>query len=410
MNKAEKKFVWFATLAIFLSVTVLLGIINVVTFSMAASDADRVTEMLQEENGGIRERENQKPAGQPAPNDSFFIDGNQGIPFGQMGPMGPSSPEMNESLRYFTCVIEKSGKSSVTAFHISAVTEEEALNWAASLKEGKTGWTRSTYRYRVKKEGKKTIVTVVDQGRELISCYRILLISLIGVAVAVVLGYFILRLIGRKLFRPLEEADRKEKQFLKNVEQEFKVPLTVISANTELIDREHGPGDETAAIRKEVKRMNALLGALDDRTVFEEEKQTNDLGALIREEAAKAEEAFASDGKKLETDLTSGIRCTVDPEAFRGVIRELIENIRRYGPEGGKIRLSKEGERVLVVTENETDLPEGSVDRAFDRNTVLENGEGLGAGLSNVKEAVLAMNGRVKADVKDGKFIVTISL
>ena len=62
---------------------------------------------------------------------------------------------------------------------ISAVTEEEALSWARSLRgENKRGWTRGVYRYRVYKTNHITYVTVIDQSRELLPCFRILLICL----------------------------------------------------------------------------------------------------------------------------------------------------------------------------------------------------------------------------------------
>ena len=396
MNKAEKKFVLYAVLAIFVSLTVLLAVVNIVTFTMAAQDADRITERLSQEKGKFRED----------PPEGSLKDPDQFVP---MGPMGPTSPEIGETIRYFTVNFAGNGKVKMTVFRINAVTEDEAKEWAESLLKESTGWTRGTYRFRVYHEGNDTFVTVIDQGRELLSCYRILLVSLIGDLVMVVISFFVLRLIGKALFAPLEEADRKQKRFLESVEKEFKVPLTVISANTELLDREHGPGDETAAIRSQVKKMNQLVGGLSTFTVFGEDGQKTDLQKLVLQKAEEYAPKFEEAGKTLTVKADRSVCLQADAGKPEQILAELLENMLKYGEGEETLSLSEENGRILLKTLNRAALPDGSMDRAFDRNTVLENGSGLGAGLANVKELVKSMNGRVNAESKDGFFTVSIS-
>ena len=200
MNKAEKRFRIYAILVVFVLVTVLLGVINGVNFTMAASDADELTQMLAESRGSFDREENAPGGRDPA---------QRGRDFG-MGPMGPGSPEMNDSLRYFTAAFPDGGeKAETVAFRISAVSESDALEWAAELLDGDVGWTRGTYRYRVYKKGGATYVTVIDQGRELLPSYRILVISAVGEVLILVIGWFVLLWIGRKVYAPIEEADSR---------------------------------------------------------------------------------------------------------------------------------------------------------------------------------------------------------
>jgi len=58
MNKVRKKFLWYAMLAIFALLTVLLSIINGVNFTMASNDADMITQMLCEKHGYFPENNN----------------------------------------------------------------------------------------------------------------------------------------------------------------------------------------------------------------------------------------------------------------------------------------------------------------------------------------------------------------
>ena len=291
MSKTRKRFVIFATLCVFVLLFVLLGIINGVNFTMASEDADQLTEMLAQQRGvfgnpvpaapdlqgftppeGVTPPEDLTPPEGLTPPDIDLQDNPPGGFFpGFFGPLGPNSPEMESSLRYFTFAFDKEGNAERVALQISAVTEEEALAWARSLlKENKTGWTRATYRYRIYKEDGKEYVTVIDQGRELLPSFRILLISGIGLIVGMAASYIALMYIGKRLFQPLEEADRKQKRFIAEAEKEFKVPLTIINANTEIMEREMGETEQTLSINRQVKKMIGLVKNLATVGVFDE--------------------------------------------------------------------------------------------------------------------------------------------
>lgn len=409
MNKAEKKFRSYSILVIFVLLTVLLTVINGVNFTMAADDADRVTQMLADRRGAF-----ERPDGvsgemqlQPEPPDENA--------FG-MGPMGPYSPEMNDSLRYFTVAFSDKGKTVETvAFHISAVTESEAQEWASGLLKQKTGWTRGTYRYRVYKDHGTTYVTVIDQGRELLPSFRILIISAIGEILVLVTGWFVLLRIGRKIYAPLEEADRKQKNFIANANREFRIPLTVIDGNTELAERRYGPDDQTRSTHRQVARMNELIDRLGSVGIFDEENMTREkvplseyLNAALEREA----ENFRERGIEVTADIAPGITVTADPEGMSGMTDEIVANALRFALSKAEFTLKNENGVVLFRARNDTDLPDGPADQAFDRFTKLRNAkeDGAGLGLAYVKQTVKAHNGRAEAAVADGTFTIRITI
>ena len=150
MSKTRKRFVIFATICVSVLLFVLLGIINGVNFTMASQDADRLTKALKKQHGAF-EATPEDEAEEPS----------EGFLPSLLSPMGPDSPEVESSLRYFTFSFDKEGNEECVALKISAVTEEEALSWARSLRgENKRGWTRGVYRYRVYKTNHITYVTV----------------------------------------------------------------------------------------------------------------------------------------------------------------------------------------------------------------------------------------------------------
>lgn len=406
MNKARVKFIIYAEFSIFVLLTVLLSVINIIGFTEASDDADRITEMIASNNGTMKKS---------LPNSNFQKDG---MHFGgrMMGPMGPDSPEMNSSLRYFTFAFDKDGNAELVEFRMSAVTQEDAEKWARSLLHETTGWSNTTYRFRVYEQDGKTFVTVIDQARELLPCYRILTISGFGEAVVLIITLLVLLLIGKKLFKPIEEADRKQKQFISKLEKEFKMPLTVINADTELIEKESGQTEMTQSINRQVRKMTSLVKDLAVFSVFDDNKtsvSTIDLSNLMKVMLDSKRSAFAEKGLTLEAEIDDGITFSCDEEAVKKCIRELIENSLRFAGSTVFFSLKKQGYRITLTQINDTGLPSGSCDQVFDRFTRLENAdskEGAGLGLSYVKDIVNAHNGRISARVSNGSFTLKIDL
>ena len=332
--------------------------------------------------------------------------------------MGPDSPEMNASLRYFTVAFsDKGDKVETIAFHISAVTESDAEEWARNLKKESTGWTRGTYRYRVYEKEGKTYVTVIDQGRELLPSYRILIISAVGEVLCLIIGWFVLLGIGKKIYAPIEEADRKQKNFIKNANKEFRLPLTIINGNTELAERKYGPDDETRSTHRQIAKLNELVEKLGTVGIFDDEKMNPveiPVSEFLTAALDRERENFASRGIELTASIAQDVMLTADPEAIKKMIDELIGNSLKYALSKASYELSSDKGYVLLEAKNDTDLPDGTVDQVFDRFTVLENAKdkenGAGLGLAYVKEIVKAHKGRASAEVARGIFTLRITI
>ena len=405
MNKAEKKFRIYAIFVIFALLTALLAVINGVNFTMAAGDADEITQMLADRQGTFdhREPEREFPAGKTAGN-GF-----------SMGPMGPGSPELNASLRYFTIVFSDNGGTGETAiFKMSAVTESEAAEWARGLLSETTGWTRGTYRYRVYKIHGATYVTVIDQGRELLPSFRILIISAVGELLVLVTGWFVLLGIGRRIYAPMEEADRKQKNFIANANREFRLPLTIINGNTELAERKYGPDEQTRSTHRQIARLNELVDKLGSAVIFENDSAASEvpLSELLYAALDVNEEKFAARGIAVTPEIEPGITVCADHDAMNGMLGEIVENAAKYALTKAEFRLKKENGYILLEAKNDSDLPDGQLNQAFDRFTTLQNAapESHGLGLSDVKETVKACNGRATAEAENGIFTLRITL
>ncbi len=412
MSRARKRFILWATGAIFVLLAVLLSLINGIGFSRAAEDADRITAELAGEKGRFGEGGEMTPP-ENAPGG---MPGQGGAGQGGRMAFGPDSPEMRSSVRYFTFRFDGDGNSEAVAMQISAFTEDEARAVCEKLTKESVGWTMLTYRYRVYAQGDYTYVTVIDQGRELGSCYRILLYSLIGGAVGVLLSFLFLTAVGKRLLKPLEEADRKQKRFIRDAEGELKIPLTVIEANAERIEREAGPDEKTIAIRRQAKKMSRLLHRLGDLAIYEEEGEAEvcDLSGMIGSEIDRVKAKLDERGVKITSDVEPGITVREDPDKLGRAIAEVAENALKFSLTEAYCSLRREGGHILILAENDCAIREdGAADRVFDRFTRLINAEGIdgyGLGLSFVKDLVTSGGGRIRAQIAGGKFRLKIVL
>ena len=415
MNNAEKKFRLTAILSIFVLLTVLLAVINIVSFTMATTDADEITQRIADQNGQLDAPASAEPApsGEPGP-----VAGGWNRRFGPtfFGPAIETSPDTEASVRYFTARFTPDGQfMGMEAFAISAVTEEEAQEWAASLLKETTGWTNGSYRYRVYELNSMKYVTVIDQSREILASYRILIISIIGEILCLIIAYFVLKYVGRRLFEPLAEADEKQKKFVAGANRELRLPLTIINADTELLEREHGPDDHTRSIHRQVRKMEELVSRIETLSIFNEpesERYDVPLSDLLRASLDEAAERFEAKSLSLSVDIAPDIRLKASAESMKRMVDELIDNALRYASGSVSFRLYKEAERIVLLTENGTALTDGSYDNVFDRFTTLDNApdDAAGLGLAAVKEIVRSHDGRASARVANGVFTVRIAL
>ena len=76
MNKARKRFVFYAILAVFVLLTALLGVINGTNYTMAAQDADDLTMALSRSQGRFRTNESGDP--QDLTDPGTFVPGQSG--------------------------------------------------------------------------------------------------------------------------------------------------------------------------------------------------------------------------------------------------------------------------------------------------------------------------------------------
>lgn len=148
-----------------------------------------------------------------------------------------------------------------------------------------------------------------------------------------------------------------------------------------------------------------------------------DLSEAVDKAAAPFESVAVSRGKRLSTSIASGVRAHADAAAVAQVVELLLDNATRYASEGSVIELilrvvsrgQGKGATELVVSNAVDELPEGDLDRLFDRfyradvSRSSKTGDS-GVGLSVVRAIAEAHGGSASVCGHDNQIIFTVRL
>lgn len=416
IRRLRWKTIAYSMASIFVFLLLILGTINIVNFSTLAANADEVTALLAKEGGKFtppNEAQSQSTA-------SAYV-----LALGPEGPqeggqpMDPIGPETRMSARYFTVKIDASGTASLVDLKLTerTATPEEVLSWGASLTGREKGWTRTYFRFRTYSYEDYTYVSVIDYSRELSPSYRILWSSLIGSGIGLLVAFLVLIPVSKLMVKPLEASMKKQQRFISDASHELKTPITVISANNEIIEATQGESDSTKAIARQVARLNVMIKNLNALARLEEGEKDGDVAVFDLAQASRESvEAIRSVFERRSIQFSSEIPETMDFKGSEAKLRKLLsillDNASKYALTFAEFHLYKNGDRVAIKVINDAEgIEEGSLDRVFERfyRSDLARAsevEGSGIGLSIAKQIVDDLHGRISAKGEAGRFII----
>ncbi|RED55760.1 sensor histidine kinase [Cohnella lupini] len=211
----------------------------------------------------------------------------------------------------------------------------------------------------------------------------------------------------------IEQFENRRKVLLSNLSHDLRTPLTMILGYAETI-RTGAYKDEnelqsgTKIILQRSRYMDKLLDQLLDIARYEQhvpqlERASHNLSELMRKVAA--DYLLFLDGKNVvvEADIPDAdIEVMIDAPLIERALRNLMDNAVRYGEEGHYLGIGlaeEEGNVILSVINRGKGVATEYRERIFERFYRVDGGrkgEGLGIGLSIVKEIAESHGGSVR--------------
>ncbi len=394
IKKLRARFIWVAMLSVILVLGTIIAAINITNYSRVQESSDRVIAVL-EENGG------QFPMEFPIkPNEQNGI-----------------TPETPFSTRYFTVLIYEDGRLETNMSNIAGVTDETAREYATELfARGKSKGMYEDYKYSAIASGENTMYIFLDCGKDLFIFRNFLQMSALISLGGLVVVFVLVLIFSRISLKPVEESYRKQKSFITNASHDIKTPLTIIGAQTEVIELENGESEWTEGIKKQVERLSSLtdklvfLSKMDEDGYKVEMKEISLSDSLL--EVSKAYENLAKErGFAYTVEIEQNTLYKGNEDMLKQAFALLLDNAMKYTKERGKIHVSlkKIGKEFALRFYNDCEgLEKGKHEEIFERFYRRESSRnsglgGHGIGLSVVNAIVNLHKGKISAFSEDGR-------
>ena len=281
------------------------------------------------------------------------------------------------------------------------------------IKDNKQYGTDDNLAFCKTDKGGYTLVTFMDNTVINESAMTLFRYTLIFGGVALVLFFFLSVFLARKIVNPLEESYQKQKQFISDAGHELKTPVSVVSANAELLSREIGDNQWLQNIQYENERMGKLVGQLLDLARTENvtpQMEHINLSRLVDGEALPFESVAFEKGLVLNTNITSNICVIGNSTQLKQIVSILLDNAIRHskGGDGVWLTLTKEhGFAKLSVINKGDEIRAEHREQIFERFYRVDtarNGEDkhYGLGLAIAKAITTSHKGNIAVHCFDG--------
>ncbi len=209
---------------------------------------------------------------------------------------------------------------------------------------------------------------------------------------------------------------QRQRDFTANAAHELRSPLTALRLRLEML-RDH-PEDRDLQARylqemiAEVDHLRTMVSQLLDLAAADEETEVPpplDFAPWLYQVVDELMPLFAAKQVQLTVDSPSHLPpARIRAAELQVILRNLLDNARKYTPSGGQVRLCafKEGNWVVVqVRDNGPGIAPEAQERIFERFYRLEAGRsgGSGLGLALARALVLRNEGQIHLESEPGK-------
>jgi len=397
IKKLRRNFIILSALAVFSVLAITVGAIDISNYIIVENNAKAVLDKIIEVG----------PRGEPVPDE----------------PGNTNEINLRQE-HYFIVALNRDGTVKETDNRqMFVLTVDECNDLAIKVYNGEiTGGKYGDFRYleHLRKDGVSYIAFVdikdsLDNTRNFV--FLSFFISL-G-AYLVLIGLIIIA--SRIMFKSTEEIYKNQRRFITNASHELKTPITVISADLDLIEMDSGKSEWSESIRDQLTRLTQMTNQLLNLSRLEEDDKSKysfedfSLNEVCEHAANDFQASFIKEDIKFSYNFANDLHLYGNKFLINDLIHIFLDNSVKYT--GGTSKKS-----YFVVSENKGKIEfkfSNTIDKddKVDVKHIMERfyrspshkNEGSGIGLSVAQEIINLHKGKISINKSNSTLTFIIS-
>ncbi|MBQ8961328.1 MAG: hypothetical protein IJ071_08985 [Ruminococcus sp.] len=333
-------------------------------------------------------------------------------------------PKSLGSIDFFVMMADDQG-NFVRCANNDDLAEDDAQDYITTIMaSGESSGMMDNYQFVAAQKDNGTLMVLTDKSAEIDMLKKLTRITVIVGLISVIVLSAVAFYLSGLIVKPIQETFDKQKQFISDASHELKTPLTVISANADVLEGEIGDNKWLNYIQDQADRMNVLVNDLLSLTRLENSTtqfiQTEfDLSRAMMNTALPFECKAFETNKNFVLNIEEGIQITGSEQHIKQMAAIFIDNALKYSKDGGTVRVSltKENDKtVFYVYNTGSGVKEEDKEKIFERFYRSDESRnratgGYGLGLAIAKSIIDKHKFKVNVENVEGKsicFVVTM--
>ncbi len=315
------------------------------------------------------------------------------------------------TIDHFICFTDKNGLlTDVTG---SDDYEEEECQMLVNyvFQSEKTDGLYENFQFYRKDIPDGTLIVFSDRSSDQLLLKKLLAVSILVFFCMEGVVFFLTMVLTKHTMKPMQETFERQRQFISDAGHELKTPLTIISANVDILQDEIGTNKWLSYIHSQTERMGTLINNMMNLTKMDMGNQQQEfidfsLSTAVTNAVLPFESQAFEQEKKLQLDIQENINYTGNAEQIKQLTAIFIDNAIKYSNDHGEIRVKLEQTRdkkILTIYNTGKGITESEKEKIFERFYRVDTSRaratgGYGLGLSIAKS--IADAHKIKIQVK----------
>ncbi len=229
--------------------------------------------------------------------------------------------------------------------------------------------------------------------------------------------FVLTKILTKRAMKPMQMSIVKQQQFISDAGHELKTPLTVISANADILADEIGDNKWLGYIKSQAERMRILVQEMLDLTKITGSdnhvaQSRFNLSSLVENVALPFECQAFEQKKTFHIELDPEVEFFGNTERIRRMVGIFVDNAFKYSNENGTIKVqltSEGGKNVLKIYNTGIGIAKGEEEKIFERfyrsDSSRSQQGGYGLGLAIAKSIADQHGIKIQVQTEPGQWI-----